>query len=62
MNEWRFSCYEVGVARVKTVVSGYQCYFFVQERTSVIVGVKAELAEPHPSTPQLGQLDFHVDW
>ncbi len=43
-----------------TVATNAVCYF--QERTGVIVGVKAELGEPLPSAPQLGRLDFHVDW
>lgn len=32
-----------------------------RERTSAIIGVKAELDRPHPSTPNEGRLEFHVD-
>lgn len=38
------------------------CCTFLQERTSAIIGVKAELGDPRPSTPDEGRLEFHVDW
>lgn len=34
----------------------------LQENTSAVVGVKAELGTPHPSQPSAGRLEFFVDW
>jgi exosome complex component RRP42 len=31
------------------------------ERTSITVGVKAEIGAPHPSTPDCGRIEFYVD-
>jgi len=37
-------------------------YCFLQDRTSIIVGVKAELGAPGPMTPNAGRIQFFVDW
>ena len=34
----------------------------VQKNTSAVVGVKAELGAPDPTTPNAGKIEFFVDW
>jgi len=37
-------------------------FVFLQDRTSVIVGVKAELGASDPEAPDMGRIQFFVDW
>lgn len=34
----------------------------LQENTSAVVGVKAELGAPDPTQPKAGRIEFFVDW
>ena len=36
--------------------------FIPQGGNCAVVGVKAELGAPHPSSPSEGKLEFFVDW
>ena len=36
--------------------------FSPQEKTSAVVGVKAEIGTPDPATPNTGRIEFFVDW
>ncbi len=37
-------------------------YIFLQGETKLIATVKAEIDAPDFNTPNLGKLDFYVDW
>lgn len=47
---------------MKDIVDTMPSYCFLQDRTSIIVGVKAELGPPDPMTPNAGRIQFFVDW
>ena len=36
--------------------------FISQGGNCAVIGVKAELGAPHPSSPNEGKLEFFVDW
>ena len=36
--------------------------FHLQANTEILVGVKAELEEPKTDSPDVGRLEFFVDW
>ena len=34
----------------------------IQEGSSAVIGVKAELGTPDPTSPDAGKIEFFVDW
>lgn len=48
--------------QIFTIILISATFVFLQDRTSVIVGVKAELGASDPEAPDMGRIQFFVDW